>query len=155
MKITTCIKSMPNNISEYSLTAENILGKKRPGITLAQISGSKHIWNPNDPRSSGASGGQPSGAKEIQTECPTQQKEPHCAAVKSSGPFFPLITYKLLNQRVSKRNLRAWGLHNRLRSKTTTAWQIKNRDVMGKQISFFKGHQLILLPLSNLSEISF
>lgn len=56
---------MPNNISEYSLTAENILGKNRTGITLPQISSSKHIWNPNDPRSSGASGGQPSGAKEI------------------------------------------------------------------------------------------
>ena len=88
MKIIICIKRMPNNISEYSLTAENILGKNRTGITLPQISSSKHIWNPNDPRSSGASGGQPSGAKEIETECPTQQKEPHCAAVKSSGPFF-------------------------------------------------------------------
>lgn len=65
LKIIICIKRMPNNISEYSLTAEKILGKNRTGITLPQISSSKHIWNPNDPTSSGASGGQPSGAKEI------------------------------------------------------------------------------------------
>lgn len=65
MKMITYIRSMPNNISEYSLTAEYILGKKRAGVALPQINGSKNIWNPNDPRSSGAFGGQPSGAEEI------------------------------------------------------------------------------------------
>lgn len=98
---------MPNNRSEYSLKAEHILGKKTAVVTLPQLDSSKHIWNPNDPRSFGASGGQPSGAKEIWTKCPTRQKEPHCAAVKSNAPSFPLITHELFNQPVSQRNIRA------------------------------------------------
>lgn len=65
MKMITYIRSMPNNISEYSLTAECILGKKKAGVMLPHINGSKNIWNPNDHRSSGAFGGQPSGTEEI------------------------------------------------------------------------------------------
>lgn len=88
---------MSTNISEFSLTAEYILGRKRSAVTSPQINSSKHIWNPNDPRSFGTFGGQPSGAKEIRT---TQQKEPHCAAMKSkSGLFFSdnASAYQLVN----------------------------------------------------------
>lgn len=55
---------MPNNISEYSLTAERYLARTElalhyPRSAVASTSGILIV------RSSGASGGRPSGAKEI------------------------------------------------------------------------------------------
>lgn len=56
MKAIKSTRSLPHNISEYSLTAEHILGKESVIVSLTQIDSSRHIWNPSDPRSFGPLG---------------------------------------------------------------------------------------------------
>ena len=66
---------------------------------------------------------------------PTERASLCCC--EKQWALLPLITYELLNQWMSKRNICAWGLHNRLRSKTTTAWQIKNRQGCNRKANLF------------------
>lgn len=97
MKTIKSIRSLPNNISEYSLTAEHILGKKSAIVALPQIDSSRHIWNPNDPRSFGPLGDNHLVQRKPGQIVPPNRKKLIVLFWKPVGPTSLLITQKLLN----------------------------------------------------------
>lgn len=80
-------------------------------------------------------GGPPSGAKEIWTESPTQQKAPYCAAMKSSPLHFPPIIPQLPSCQMIRKNTCAKMFTRWPGSKPTTDLQIRNMESIAFQKS--------------------